>query len=47
MLLKKLPAAMDSNPVKVAFSIAKIILEIKEVHYQSSHWPSIDHDARV
>jgi len=47
MLLKKLPAALDPNPVKVAFSIAKIILEIKEVRQHSSHRPPTDHDLRV
>ena len=31
MVLKKLPDAIDSNPVKVAFSLAKIVLELKEV----------------
>ena len=32
-LLKKLPACVDTNPVKVAFSIAKVIIEIKDVSY--------------
>ena len=31
MLLKKLPDCIDANPVKVAFSIAKAIMEIKDV----------------
>jgi hypothetical protein len=30
-LLKKLPDCVDSNPVKMAFSIAKVIIEIKDV----------------
>jgi len=30
MLLKKLPDAIDTNPVKVVFAIAKIALEIKD-----------------
>ena len=30
-LLKKLPDCVDTNPVKVAFSIAKVIIEIKDV----------------
>jgi hypothetical protein len=47
MLLKKLPDAVDSNPVKVAFGIAKIILQIKEVCQRSSHWPLTDYDVRV
>lgn len=31
MLLKRLPACVDTNPVKVAFSVAKVIIEIKDV----------------
>jgi len=31
MLLKKVPDVVDGNPVKVAFGIAKIILQIKDV----------------
>ena len=30
-LLKKVPGCIDTNPVKVAFSIAKVIIEIKDV----------------
>ena len=30
-LLKKLPSCIDTNPVKMAFSIAKVIVEIKDV----------------
>ena len=30
-LLKKLPDYVDTNPVKMAFSIAKAIIEIKDV----------------
>ena len=30
-LLKKVPGCVDTNPVKVAFSIAKVIIEIKNV----------------
>jgi len=37
MLLKKAPDAVDGNPVKIAFGIAKIILQIKDVCYCSSH----------
>jgi len=36
MLLKKAPDAVDGNPVRVAFGIAKIILQIKDVCYCSS-----------
>jgi len=38
MLLKKVPDVMDGNPVKVAFGIAKIILQIKEVCHCPPHW---------
>ena len=38
MLLKKAPDVVDGNPVKVAFGIAKIILQIKDVCHCSSHW---------
>ena len=47
MLLKRLPDAVDSNPVKMAFGIVKIILQIKEVRQHSSYWPLTDHDVRV
>jgi hypothetical protein len=30
-LLMKVPACIDTNPVKMAFSIARAILEIKNV----------------
>ena len=30
-LLKKLPGCVDTNPAKMAFSIAKVIIEIKDV----------------
>jgi len=42
MLLKKAPDAVDGNPVKIAFGIAKIILQIKDVCYCSSHQCSTD-----
>ena len=31
MLLKRLPDALDTNPVKIAFGIVKIVLQIKDV----------------
>lgn len=31
MLLKRLPDVVDGNPVKSAFSLAKIVLQIKDV----------------
>ena len=30
-LLKKVPECVDTNPVKLAFSIAKVIIDIKDV----------------
>ena len=32
-LIKKVPECVDPNPVKMAFSIAKVIIEIKDVGY--------------
>ena len=32
-LLKKVPDCVDTNPVKMAFSIAKAIIEIKDVGF--------------
>ena len=37
-LLKKVPACVDTNPVKVAFSIAKVIIEIKAVGCRLLSW---------
>jgi len=34
MLLKKIPGVVDTNPVKIAFGLAKAILELKEVRRQ-------------
>jgi hypothetical protein len=31
MLLKRLPDAVDTNPVKMVFGIIKIVLQIKDV----------------
>jgi hypothetical protein len=36
MLLKRLPDAVDTNPAKIAFSIVKIVLQIKDVRRSSS-----------
>ena len=30
-LIKRVPECVDANPVKMAFSVAKVILEIKDV----------------
>ena len=41
MLLKRLPDALDTNPVTIAFGIVKIVLEIKDVgRYCSHHYPT-------
>ena len=37
MLLKRLPDVVDTNPAKTAFSIARIVLQIREVRSYSSH----------
>lgn len=37
MILKRVDA-MDTNPVKIAFGIAMIVLQIKDVCWCSSHW---------
>jgi len=42
MLLKKAPDVMDGNPVKVAFGIARTILQIKDVCHCSSRWCQTD-----
>ena len=34
MLLKNIPDVVDTNPVKIAFSLAKVILQLKEVRRQ-------------
>ena len=34
MLLKKTPDAVDTNPVKIAFGLAKIVLQLKDVRRQ-------------
>jgi len=36
MLLKKAPDAVDVNPVKIAFGLAKIVLQLKEVRSSSA-----------
>ena len=34
MLLNKAPEAVDTNPVKMAFGLAKIVLQLKDVRRQ-------------
>ena len=48
MLMTKLPAIVDGNPVKMALSIAKVIIEIKKVnpcfsilHAKNDHYPRV------
>jgi len=33
-LLKRVPECVDANPVKVAFAIAKVIIDIKDVSHR-------------
>jgi hypothetical protein len=37
MLLKKVPEAVDSNPAKIIFGLARIALQIKDVRRYSPH----------
>lgn len=42
MLIKRIPDVVDGNPVKMAFGIAKLALEIKDVRghmFCSRYWP--------
>jgi len=39
MLTKKLPDIVDGNPVKMALSLVKLIIQIQEVRRYSSHYP--------
>ena len=43
MLLKRLPDAVDTNPLKIASGIIKIVLQIKDVRRCSSHRWLTDH----
>ena len=45
LLLKKVPDAIDTNPVKIFFSLAKIVLELKEVRELQAA-PNVMIDAR-
>ena len=46
-LLKRLPDVADGNPVKVAFGIAKLILDIKDVSPPRLGWHAIDDAVRA
>ena len=45
-LLKRLPDCYDTNPVKMAFSITKVIIEIKDVGFVSASSAQADHYIR-
>jgi hypothetical protein len=45
-LLKKVPECVDANPVKVAFSIARVIIEIKDVGYYFVSWAQANYYIR-
>jgi hypothetical protein len=42
-LLKKLPDCVTTNPVKMAFSVAKVIIEIKDVGGRLLAWTLADY----
>ena len=46
MLMTKLPEIVDGNPVKMALSLAKAIIEIKDVRTLSSYSLRV-HEASV
>jgi len=46
MLLKKVPGCVTTNPVQMAFSIAKVIIEIKDVGCRLLSWALADYDIR-
>lgn len=39
MVLKKVPDVVDENPIKMAFSIARAIIDIKDVRYILATYP--------
>jgi len=43
MLLKKVPGCVTMNPVQMAFSIAKVIIEIKDVGCRFLSWALADY----
>ena len=45
-LLNRLPDCYDTNPVKMAFSITKVIIEIKDVGFVSASSAQADHYIR-
>jgi len=46
MLLKKVPGCVTTNPVEMAFSIGKVIIEIKDVGCRLLSWTLADYDIR-
>ena len=45
-LLKKVPQCVTANPVQMAFSIAKVIIEIKDVRCRLLSWALADYYVR-
>ena len=45
-LIKKVPECVTTNPVQMAFSIAKVIIEMKDVGYRLVSWALIDYYIR-
>jgi hypothetical protein len=45
-LLKRVPGCVTANPVQMAFSIAKVILEIRDVGWPFSFWALADYYIR-
>ena len=46
-LMTKLPEIVDTNPAKMALSLAKVIIEIKKVRHRSLSCSLTDHRSRV
>ena len=45
-LIKKVPGCVATNPVQMAFSIAKVIIEMKDVGYRLVSWALVDYYIR-
>jgi len=47
MLMTKVPEIVDGNPVKMAFSLARVIIEIKKVRRCFLYYTPNNHHPRV
>ena len=45
-LIKKVPECVTTNPVQMAFSIAKVIIEMKDVGCRLVSWALVDYYIR-